>query len=222
MEMRKSIFSSVVEPLCRYKIFRKLLLGMLTQLEGGEIYSLIRRQIMAAHYGIKIGDYSYGEAMKPGAWPPGIEIGRYVSIGPGVKVFLRNHPLERISMHPFFYNQCLGYVEMDNIKRGTLQIGHDVWVGGHAVILPGCRKIGIGAVIGAGDVATKNVPRFAMLGGNPARIIRYRFDEKDQKKILASRWWEKSIGELVQDIKVMTFSFKDIPDSHPILQQKIL
>ena len=58
-----------------------------------------------------------------------------------------------------------------------LEIGHDVWMGQQAIILPGCKKIGNGAIIGGGSIVTHDVPPYAIVVGNPARVIRYRFDE---------------------------------------------
>lgn len=60
------------------------------------------------------------------------------------------------------------------IEKASLEIGNDVWIGARAMVLPGCKKIGNGAVIGAGAVVTKDVPDYAIVGGNPARILKYR------------------------------------------------
>ena len=173
-EMQRTYFSGHVAWLYQYRVFRKACIFYLNKFENGQFYSITWREILAKYHGIKVGDFSYGQCMKPGAWPPGVEVGRFVSIGSEVKVFLRNHPVERISMHPFFYNHHLGYVDTDNIETGKLQIGHDVWVGSRVAFLRGCQKVGIGAIIGACAVVTKDVPNFAVVGGNPACIIRYR------------------------------------------------
>ena len=86
------------------------------------------------------------------------------------------------------------------IKRRTeLTIGHDVYIGMNVIILPNVTRIGTGAVIAAGSVVIKNVPPFAIVGGNPAKLIRYRFSEETIKKILASKWWEKDIDQLHAD-----------------------
>jgi acetyltransferase-like isoleucine patch superfamily enzyme len=136
--------------------------------------------------------------MFPGEFPPGVTIGRYVSVGPGVRVFRRNHPMDRLSMHPYFYNSALGLVEQDTIESRPLTIGHEAWIGENAIITPGCERIGIGAVVGAGAVVTKDVEDFSIVAGNPAKVIRTRFDKRTIDRLLDSRWWERSGGELAE------------------------
>jgi len=200
------------------RIFRKICIFFLSKFEGGQIYSLTLRDILATYHGVKVGSYSYGECMKPGFWPPNVEVGRYVSVGSEVKVFLRNHPFERLSMHPFFYNKYLGYVAEDTIESGNLKIGHDAWIGSRAVFLPGCKRVGIGAVVGGCAVVIKDVPDFAVVGGNPARIIRFRFDENERERILECCWWEKSIADMVLNMEYLTVPFSQIPILHPLLK----
>jgi virginiamycin A acetyltransferase len=196
MEMQESKIASIVVRLYRVRRMRRVCLIYLNKCEGGPFFSLTLRKLLKYYHGVSVGNYSYGPCMQPDAWPAGVIVGRFVSIGDGAKVFLRNHPAERLSMHPFFYNHQFGYVEQDTITTGSLEIGHDAWIGSSSIILPRCRRIGIGAVVGAGAVVTKNVPDFAVVGGNPARIIRFRFNDDVQKQILASRWWENSITDL--------------------------
>ena len=100
------------------------------------------------------------------------------------------------SMHPYFYNPICGHVEKELIHRGELVVGNDVWVGTNAIILPGVRRIGDGAVIAAGAVVTKDVPDYAMVAGNPAEIKKYRFSDKTIEKIKAEQWWNKTIEEV--------------------------
>jgi serine acetyltransferase len=103
-------------------------------------------------------------------------------------------------MHPFFYRSKFGYVSKDNIPEGHLLIEHDAWIGERAIITSKCSRIGIGSVVGAGAVVTRDVPDFAIVAGNPARLIRYRFERAEIERRLASRWWEKQPSELAADV----------------------
>jgi acetyltransferase-like isoleucine patch superfamily enzyme len=135
-----------------------------------------------------------------------------------VHVFLRDHPLDRLSLHPFFYNSDLGYLERDSVVTGTLTIDADAWIGYGVLITPGCTRIGIGAVVGAGAVLTKDVPDFAVVAGNPARLLRYRFPEPTQEAILASRWWECPVEACVRAMAFMVLPIKESLHNHPLLQ----
>lgn len=171
-----------------------IVLDLIQRLEGGACFSKTARRLLAEHHGVEIGDYSYGPCLVPGVFPRGVKIGSYVSIGPGVRVFPRNHPLDGFSTHPFFYEPEFGVVAADATPEGTLTIGHDVWIGGGAIVTPGCRTIGDGAVIGAGSVVTRDVPAYAIAVGNPARVIRYRMDEEVAQSLSASQWWTSNPG----------------------------
>lgn len=195
---------------------RWLIRRMVMKLEGGELYSLTLRRIYKEHYGIAIGMYSYG-CFDLHNFPSGTVIGRYCSFANGVAILNANHPVDRIALHPFFYNPVFGVVNDLKIERGFLVIGHDVWVGRNALILPRVRHIGNGAVIGAGAVVTKDVPPYAIVGGNPARIIRYRFPQAIQQAAEASKWWTYSIDELQGSFSVFVE-----PVSSAILQRLVL
>jgi virginiamycin A acetyltransferase len=127
-------------------------------------------------------------------------IGRYTSVGQNFLVLDGSHPLTHKSTHPFFFNPDFRYVSTLGIKRrAKLTIGNDVYIGANVVLLPAVESIGNGAVIGAGSVVTKDVPPFAIVGGNPAKLIRYRFGQNAIDKITNSAWWEKDIEELRND-----------------------
>jgi len=194
-------------------------IGWAARCEGGEFFSATARDILASRFGVTIGAYSYGGCFAPGAFPAGVTVGRYVSVASGVRVFVRNHPFERLSMHPFFYNASLGFVERDTIESGSLVVGHDAWLGERAIILPGCSRIGIGAVVGAGAVVTKDVPDFAIVAGNPARILRKRFDDGVVAAILQSRWWERTAEECRAVLPEMTRPLGQETSAHPLLRQ---
>ncbi len=179
--------------------WRALVRRVVTRFEGGEMYSHTLRRIFAEYHGINVGLYSYG-CFAPERIPAGTTVGRYCSFAGGVAIFDANHPMERASLHPFFYNPRLGVVAQETVSRHSLTVGHDAWIGHNAVIAPRVLKVGNGAVVGAGAVVTKDVPAYAVVVGNPARIIKYRFSEGVQRCIEASRWWERSIAELRQNL----------------------
>src|SRR5688572_19797057 len=105
--LRCSRLSPLLLCLSRMRRLRRLCVMASLQLEGGEFYSATLRAILHRDYGVTVGAYSYGPCTSPGAFPPGVIVGRYVSVGPGVRVFLRNHPTDRFSLHPFFFNHNL-------------------------------------------------------------------------------------------------------------------
>lgn len=200
----------------RSRRLRRGVMNWCFRLEGGHFLSGTARAILAQHYGVYVGSYSYGECMLPGAFPAGVIVGRYSSFGYGVRVFLRNHPMDRLSTHPYFFNSSLGLLQQDNVETGACVIGHDVWIGESVLITPGCRNIGLGAVIGAGAVVTRDVPDFAVVAGNPARVLRYRFGEELRERIRKSRWWMHSIDDLRRHTESMVQPLGSL--SHPLLR----
>lgn len=123
------------------------------------------------------------------------EIGRFCSIASHTRINPGNHPLDRVALSHFTYRASAyglgedeaGFFDWRRSHRVTL--GPDVWVGHGAVILPGVT-IGAGAAIGAGAVVSKDVPAFAVVGGVPARIIRFRFPEAIRAALLRIAWWD--------------------------------
>ena len=192
-------------------------LNLALRWEGGEFYSATARKIFQEYHGVSIGAYSYGACFVPGAFDRNVRIGRYVSVGPGVRVFLRNHPLDRLSLHPFFYNSKLGWIKEETIQYRTLIIEHDSWLGANSIVTPGCSRIGVGAVVAAGAVVTKDVPDFALVAGNPARIIKLRFSPETIKLIMDSKWWERSIEECAQYMAEMSRPLGPLSNHHPLL-----
>jgi acetyltransferase-like isoleucine patch superfamily enzyme len=125
-------------------------------------------------------------------------IGSFCSISFGVKIGLKNHNLETISTSPYFYEKRKGMIEEDNIERKKkVIIENDVLISANCVVLEGV-KIGTGAVIAAGAVVTDDVPPYAICGGIPAKVIRYRFSEEIRERLLASKWWELSEDDLAR------------------------
>ena len=126
-------------------------------------------------------------------------IGRYTSLPRDLLVINGSHPVTHRSCHPFFFNPDLGYVDKLLIEERTeLFVGNDVYIGLNVTILPSVVSIGDGAVVGAASVVTKDAP-LAVVAGNPAKLVKYRFSPETIESIAASRWWEKDIDELKAD-----------------------
>lgn len=175
---------------------RAKVLRLVRRLEGGDFYSVTMRMIFRRHHAVDIGMYSHGGCFVPGMIDRETTIGRYCSVASGVRTMNRNHPLEQKSTHAFFFNPALGLVTRDVVPHAPLAVGNDVWIGHNAIIAPHVSLIGNGAVVGAGAVVNKDIPPYAVVVGNPARVVRYRFPPKVIEELLASRWWERSIEEL--------------------------
>lgn len=141
---------------------------------------------------VTIGDYSYvgGESKIFNTL-----IGKFCSLGPELRIGLGRHPIHLKSTFPGFYSdKDLSYgvkKEYDNEEPEYLPIiiGNDVWIGARAMILDGVC-IGDGAIVAAGAVVTKDVPPYAIVGGVPAKVIKYRFDQNTIQKMLTEKWWE--------------------------------
>ena len=180
----------------RCRRVRDLIEKTVASLEGGQPLSVTLRRIFKDYHQIEIGMYTYGGCFNRHTVRGNIKIGRYCSIADGVYILNANHPLRFRSTYPFYILRGLEHVEKKLIVRRNKDIGNDVWIGQNAIILPAVKRIGDGAVIGAGSVVTQDVPDFAIVAGNPARVIRYRFDEKTIDRLKEEKWWEKDIDEL--------------------------
>jgi len=152
-------------------------------------------------YRVNVGLHSYG-CFDPARFDPNVSIGRYCSFANTSKIMSRNHPHEHMSMHPYFYNKRLGYVQEDQVDYSPCVVEDDVWVGHNASILPNVSYIGRGAVIAAGAVVTKNVPRYAIVMGSPAVVKGYRFSDEKIIEIEKSEWWLREPSEIgIDEIK---------------------
>ena len=200
----------ILRVLCRWKKTRAFAMRSVARSEGGEVCSPTLRLLLEEHCGVHVGMYSYGQCLTPGGLPPGTRVGNYCSLAVGLSILRRNHPFDRISQHPFFFNRESGVVDHDNIEptaANPLRIGHDVWIGQNAIITPSCKSIGDSSVIAAGAVITADVPPFGIVGGVPAKLIRYRLPEELQRILIETEWWLKSLPELEQ---FLPFFFKTL------------
>jgi acetyltransferase-like isoleucine patch superfamily enzyme len=219
-ELRRSPVASALAARAPSGLAERAALRFALRLEGGPFRSATARDLLRERRGVEVGAYSYGACFRPGALPPGVTVGRYVSMATQVAVFRRNHPSERLSMHPAFYNADVGPLEEDDLPSAPLEIGHDAWLAHQSVVLPGCARIGIGAVVGAGAVVTADVPDLAIVTGNPARVRRLRFPDGVCEAVLASRWWELPVERLLADLPAMRAPLDERWSAHPLLVRR--
>ncbi|WP_448146806.1 CatB-related O-acetyltransferase [Labrys miyagiensis] len=152
----------------------------------------LMRATIARRFGIPVGKYTYGHRQLCYKNTMVAEIGAFCSLAPNIKVSMGNHPIDLVSTNPAFYLDKWGIVPRtrDDVLTPDrpIRIGHDVWIGLNVTLLTGIT-IGHGAVVAAGAVVTKDVPPYAVVGGVPAKLIRYRFDPQTIERLLASQWW---------------------------------
>jgi acetyltransferase-like isoleucine patch superfamily enzyme len=155
-----------------------------------------------------IGRWTYGidDGLKfHGCGPEApIEIGSFCSIAAEVMFLCSgNHPTE-CATTSFIHSNMMGKPSpMDSSGRRGIKVGNDVWIGRRALILPGVN-IGHGGVVAAQATVTKDVPPYAIVGGNPAKIIRLRFPEEIVAKMLAIRWWDWDDEKIKQEADALT------------------
>ena len=185
----------------RHSGFRAMLRRVALKLEGGAMLSLTVREVYRLFHGLEVGLYTIGPCETgPEQLDPGTTIGRYSSIYYTVRTVTRDYPMEANPDHGLFFMSALGK-GWEASPRSRLIIGSDVFIGHNVVILPSTGQIGDGAVIGAGSIVQAPVPPFAVVTGNPARVVRYRFSEPTIRRLLEEQWWRRSIVELSSDLE---------------------
>lgn len=164
-----------------------------------------------------IGRYSYvGE----GCRIRNSSIGSFTSIGPDVLVAPGVHPTNFVSTYPGFYStQASGAVSFfahdDVVEHRRVDIGSDVWIGARAIILDGVR-VGNGAIIAAGSIVTRDVAPFTIVGGIPARLIKFRFSPEEIVLLNKICWWNMD----VEQIKLLAPTFADLAEFCAVVAEK--
>lgn len=137
-------------------------------------------------------------------------IGKFCQIAAGVEFVMNdaNHQMNAVSTFPFYTIEGWNMekpLQTDMPFKGNTVIGNDVWIGQNAVILPGVN-IGDGVIIGANSIVGSNVAPYTIVAGNPAKIIRKRFDDELITLLLEWKWWDKPIEEIDRLIPILTNS----------------
>jgi len=131
-------------------------------------------------------------------------IGKFVQIARGSYFITSsaNHPMEGFTTYPFriFKPETFGYKDLP--VKDTV-VGHDVWIGQNAAIMPGVH-IGSGAIVAAASVVTREVPPYAVVGGNPAGIIRMRYGDDVIAQLLQLAWWDWSLEKIEANLEALT------------------
>lgn len=156
-----------------------------------------------------IGDYTYGSSNGSPhvihyGEPATLTIGKFCSIADKVDIFLGgNHRTDWVTTYPFnvLFEEAT-HINGHPQSAGDIHIGHDVWIGQGASILSGVT-IGNGAVIATQSLVTKDVPSYTIVGGNPAKILRQRFDDTTIEKLEAIAWWNWSIEKILSNIEIL-------------------
>ena len=169
---------------------------------------------------IEVGDYTYyDDPGDPTAFeqnnvlygygPERLVIGRYCALAEGVRFVMAgaNHPMLGPSTFPFgIFGGTWADTTMDLVmsapSRGDTVVGHDVWLGYRTLVMAGVT-IGHGAVVAAGSVVVADIPPYAIAGGNPARVLRMRYDEEDVARLLRAAWWDWPVELVTQHARTI-------------------
>jgi phosphonate metabolism protein (transferase hexapeptide repeat family) len=162
-----------------------------------------------------LGDYSYLAGEVSIVWT---DIGKFCSIASHTRMNPGNHPTWRVTTSHCTYRRAqYGFDTEDDHeffawrKAHRCEVGHDVWMGHGTILTAGC-KVGIGACIGAGSVITKDVPPFAIYGGVPAKLIKYRFDPRTIEQLMRIAYWD-------WDHETIKARFHDLLNVHTFIEK---
>lgn len=185
----------------------------IVQPDGNPLEGTVFLSAAVDHPRMEVGDYTYASAhIPPKDWaahlapylyefsPERLIIGKFCQIADGVTFITAsaNHRYDGFSSYPF----AVFHRDMENAQSlpgpgPDTHVGHDVWIGQGARILPGAR-LGTGAIVGAGAVVVGEVPPYAIVVGNPARVVRMRFDAPVIEALLEAAWWNWPIEHIVK------------------------
>ncbi len=133
-------------------------------------------------------------------------IGKFCQLATGVRFIMNgsNHAMDGISTYPFkVFGADWADASMNVVSKGDTIIGNDVWIGNSVTLMQGIT-IGHGSIIGTNALVTKDVPPYSIVGGNPAQIIRKRFDEETIESLLSLAWWDWPVEKITEHLALIT------------------
>jgi acetyltransferase-like isoleucine patch superfamily enzyme len=151
---------------------------------------------------VSLGDFTY---IADSSRINNASIGKFCCIGPEILAGLGKHPTRSfVSSHPIFFSTLkqsqITFVKQSYFEEySPIKIGNDVWIGARTIILDGV-SIGDGAIVAAGSVVSRDVPPYSIVGGVPAKIIRYRFEPDQIEILLNSKWWDRDVDWLRENV----------------------
>ncbi|MGB2832888.1 MAG: CatB-related O-acetyltransferase [Methylotenera sp.] len=173
------------------------------KLRGKPARSLANFKKAYPSYRIGINNYGVPSIKNPHK-DAALSIGSYCSIAPNVKIYMGGmHRTDWVTTYPFpAFEGSAQHINNFAPTNGNVTIGSDVWLCANCVILSGVT-IGHGAVIANSAIVTKDVPPYAIVGGNPAKLIRWRFDEATRNALLDSKWWDWPETEVLSIVDML-------------------
>ncbi len=138
--------------------------------------------------------------------PEKIIIGKFCQIATGIRFMTNggNHALDGVSTYPFkVFGKSWSEAPLNTVSKGDTVVGNDVWIGNSVTIMHGI-KIGHGAIIGTNALVTKDIEPYSIVGGNPAKLIRKRFDDETIEFLLELAWWNWPIEKISENIEAIT------------------
>lgn len=189
----------------------KLKIGYLSYAKKSSfgLYNTVQKNVTLTN--VELGDFSY---ISFNTSISKTKIGKFCSIGPDCKIGLGKHPSKNfVSTHPAFFSPHrraqVTFVETEYFSETeNIEIGNDVWIGANVIVIDGV-KIANGVIVAAGSVVTKDIPPYAIVGGVPAKVIRYRFDKEEIQKLLEMKWWDRDMDYLKKNFKLF-HNIKDL------------
>mmetsp|Transcript_5821 Transcript_5821/g.22097 ORF Transcript_5821/g.22097 Transcript_5821/m.22097 type:complete len:221 (-) Transcript_5821:36-698(-) len=184
---------------------------------GGRLRTVFLKNIIK-HPQIVVGDYTYYDdpedlhnfeknVLYLFGTDTKLIVGKFCSIASGVRFIMNgaNHALDGISVYPFlaFAGAWQERAVTNVVSKGDTIVGNDVWIGNSVTIMPGVT-IGDGAIIGTNSLVTKDVQPYTIVGGNPAKIIRKRFDEESIEFLVKLAWWDWPVEKITENLPAIT------------------